>query len=523
MSKAYQELLRGFTIEAHDAPTALPADLRAITRWIDALPRTDVLRTAELLGGALFQALTVTHIGGSRFTGLQALRPIVLDCIEGLNHQYLGSPLPLANDRLLKAEHARYLHHVLAESYRRAVVELCHPEGKIPLLRRAKIAACIVHCLWHGQQVLMLSWKLYRRPPPGIWSALRACYRYALSVKLHMHMVDDAIVHTAKRPHDVFVETALLALINPLAFAPAELEQIKSIAADVAARCTVCTHSASEHSAHLPRDAEEAADADVGFLEFSAFQAMLSATVSAHEGVSPEHAALRQRLLRALGQASARSAPRIYGEFQVETVLGLSAVHFFAAGRTDFETFIRNLPHINAAGKHAAAEWLDAGEAPSHRMLTATVLDHSLGGYRLVWQAGQSRARIGEVVGINSAAPGAATPDWMLGIIRWLRYESEGTITAGIELLTRRCTALALRLARNGPAGRLLRAVEIQALEEGLPRAFLLSERIEPRSPRLEIFTSHESFSAPPYGETIQAEAMALADNTDYTLLIAQG
>ncbi|WP_297801916.1 hypothetical protein [Arenimonas sp. GDDSR-1] len=535
MSEAYQELLRGFTIEARGASVELPSDVRSIGKWVEVLPRTDLLKTAELLGGALSRSLFRKNLGATRFNLMEALRPAVVDCIKGLDRQFLGSPLPLISDRLVKADHALFLHHAMAESYRRAVVELCHPEGDIPMMRSGNAAACIAHSLWHYQQVLLLSWKLYRTPPAGIWSAMQACYRYAVSVKLNNQAVEDGPAQVTARPHDLFVQTVLLALVNPLAFSPPELEQIKAIADALAPRCTVCAVAASDHSAQLPRDEGSAETAAGGFLEFDAFYHVLTESVSANGGMSPVllpdgrtlpmRTALVKRMLRALGQASARSAARIYGEYRMDTVVGLSGVHFFAAGRIDFETYIQNLSRMGGQGISTAADWLDSGETPSHRMLEATVLDHSLGGYRLQWDAGQApRARIGEVVGLNGAAPGIAEPDWMLGVIRWLRYEADGAVTAGIELLTRRCTALALRPVLGGHAGQLLRALEIQPLDEGLPRAFLISGRIEQNSPRLEVLYGFEPYriEAPRGMETVLTETTALAVNIDYTLLIEQ-
>jgi hypothetical protein len=535
MSEAYQELLRGFTIGAHGATVELPSDVRSIGKWVEVLPRADLLKSAEMLSGAASRSLSRKHLGATRFTLMETLRPAVVDCIKGLDRQFLGSPLPLTSDRLLKAEHVLFLHHTMAEAYRRALIELCHPEGDIPMMRSGNAAACVARCLWHYQQVLLISWNLYRTPPAGIWSAMRGCYHYAVSVKLNNHAVEDGPVQHTMRPHDLFVETALMALVNPLAFTPPELEQIKTIAAGMAARCAVCSSAASEHSAQLPRDEADAEGLETGYLEFDAFFHVLTEAVSANGGMSPillpdgktlpVRTALVKRMLRALGQASARSATRVYGEYPIDTVLGLSGVHFFAAGRIDFETFIQNLSRLSGQGISTAADWLDSGETPNHKMLEATVLDHSLGGYRLKWEAGQTpRARIGEVVGLNGAPPGAGEPDWMLGIIRWLRYESEGAVMAGVELLTRRCAALALRPVQGGHAGQLLRALEIPPLEEGLPRAFLISGRLEQHTPRLEVLYGYEPYRvlSPRAMESVLTETTALAVNIDYTLLIEQ-
>lgn len=535
MSEAYQELLRGFTAGVRGTAVELPLDARSIGKWVGVLPRADLLKTAEMLSGAASRSLSRKHLGVTRFTLMETLRPCVLDCIKGLDRQFLDSSLPLTNDRLVKAEHILFLHHIMAEAYRRALVELCYPEGDIPMMRSGNAAACIARCLWHYQQVLLISWKLYRTPPAGIWPAMRGCYHFAVSVKLNNHSVEDGPVQHTMRPHDLFVETALMALVNPLAFTPPELEQIKTIALGMAPRCTVCSSAASEHSAQLPHDEADANGLDTGYLEFDAFFHVLTEAVSANGGMSPIllpdgrmlplHTALAKRMLRALGQASARSAIRVYGEYPIDTVIGLSGVHFFAAGRIDFETYIQNLSRLSGQGISAAADWLDSGETPNHKMLEATVLDHSLGGYRLKWSAGQiPRARIGEVVGLNSAAPGAAEPDWMLGIIRWLRYEAKGAVMAGVELLTRRCAALALRPVQGGHAGQLLRALEIPPLEEGLPRAFLISGRLEQHTPRLEVLYGHEPYRVlPPRAmESVLTEATALTTNVDYTLLIEQ-
>jgi hypothetical protein len=59
------------------------------------------------------------------------------------------------------------------------------------------------------------------------------------------------------------------------------------------------------------------------------------------------------------------------------------------------------------------------------------VLDQSLGGYRMAWaQASQIRARVGELVGMTLAERGRTAPDWMLGVVRWLRYEDDGGLSA---------------------------------------------------------------------------------------------
>src|SRR5690606_11756589 len=58
--------------------------------------------------------------------------------------------------------------------------------------------------------------------------------------------------------------------------------------------------------------------------------------------------------------------------------------------------------------------------------------------------------------------------DWMVGVVRWLRYENDGAVQAGIELLARRGSAVAVRTAEgHGPMAvrPTLRAVALEPLD----------------------------------------------------------
>src|SRR5690606_23922482 len=58
--------------------------------------------------------------------------------------------------------------------------------------------------------------------------------------------------------------------------------------------------------------------------------------------------------------------------------------------------------------------------------------------------------------------------DWMVGVVRWLRYEADGGVQAGIELLARRGSAVAVRSVGAGTPQALrptLRGVALEPLD----------------------------------------------------------
>src|SRR5690606_33823904 len=189
------------------------------------------------------------------------------------------------------------------------------------------------------------------------------------------------------------------------------------------------------------------------------------------------------RLRRAFGQMSARGLRRLPAGHHLETVLGLSGLHYFLAGQRDFDTFMRQSAagtvHVitGAAWTHGAASMTRMPRYP------ARVLDQSLGGYRMAWDsAEQARAKVGELVGLNFGE-GDDDSEWMVGVMRWLRYETDGSLSAGVELLSRRATPVALRVvSADGGSRQVNRAVEIFPLDDSPGRRFVSNVSVEARS-----------------------------------------
>ena len=139
------------------------------------------------------------------------------------------------------------------------------------------------------------------------------------------------------------------------------------------------------------------------------------------------------RLRRAFGQMAARGLVRLPAGHSLDTVLGLSGLHYLLAGQRDFDTFMRQSAQGTVHVIAGAAWTQGAASMTKVPRFTGKVLDQSLGGYRMAWaSAEQARARVGELVGLNFGDEGEEQA-WMVGVMRWLRYEDDGSLSAGVR------------------------------------------------------------------------------------------
>jgi hypothetical protein len=196
--------------------------------------------------------------------------------------------------------------------------------------------------------------------------------------------------------------------------------------------------------------------------------------------VSRGFIAAHRRLSRAqaFSTAVARQFTRLEAGHIVETVFGLSGVHFQASGERDFDAFARQVlgDEMNETER---ATWSAGSADVSARVgrIPAVVVDQSLGGYRMRWaQDGALRLRVGEIVGIH-AGDADDPSDWMLGILRWLRYEADGHVMAGVELHSRAVASVAL-LGTVGSVRAPLRALELRPPYGGDDWFYLSAQRL---------------------------------------------
>ena len=503
MSDSYRRLCDDLP-RGSGAPGNFAAEPRKVKAWVAALPRANAQATEQELARALDGLLAQRLDGSQRLGALEELRAAVLEAVALLERQFSANPLPLPPDKARAAAVAETFHLLLAHGYRKAAAELCAPAGAVPFLRGGSVLQALQRAAWHYARALALAWRVYRAPAAGAWQGLHRVHRFAASIKLDRKPVEDRAAGGNIDLNTVYVQTLLMAAINPYAFGQGEQDTLWPIARGFAGRCGLSDRAPDGLAPVVPEDADRGPGPGAGdeshslWLDLRAFSDDVERALGRVRdgqselmpGIGPGVRVgndLLLRLRRAFGQIAARGLVRLPAGHSLDTVLGLSGLHYFLAGQRDFDTFMRQSAQ-GTVHVIAGAAWTQGGLGMAKvTRYTGKVLDQSLGGYRMTWEnAEQVRARVGELVGL-SFGEDAEEQDWMVGVMRWLRYEDNGGLSAGVELLARRASPVALRVvSADGGSRQVSRAVEIFPLDGAPGRCFVSNAAIESGS-RVEV------------------------------------
>jgi hypothetical protein len=537
-SRPYRLLSEGMPPPRSAGSSSFAADPRKTRQWVAALPRANALATQQSLDQALDSLASQRLDGATRLGVLEELRPAVGESIALLKNQYQASPLPLDTSRANAAYQAESFHITMAQAYRKAAVEICGPEGNIPMLRGGTVALALARSAWHFCQALAVAWRRYRAPADGVWQGLHRVHRFAAEQKLDTRQVVDPLAGGSTELRVMYLRALLVAVTHPLAFSQAEQDLLWQVAAELATRSAILHTEPDGNAPPIPVDTDRGPGSTTldeqatRWLDISAFVAEVDAAISRQtEGYSNLMPArgtgvrvsvdMLLRLKRSFGLAAARAHARLPGGHVLRTVFGLSSLHFYLAGQRDFDAFLRQAAQHSAKGR---ADWAhshtDASRIPIHE---GRVLDQSLGGYRMAWaQANQIRARVGELVGLTLAEADEMRPDWMLGVVRWLRYEDDGGLSAGVELVARRTGAIGLRVhGKDGFAREPVRAVEMESLTDEGEIHFLAPNSMDTGAAKIEVVRdiAERGLVDAPQVEEILAGINLLVNAGDYALL----
>lgn len=490
MADAYRKLGEGLPPRRAPDGVAFPTDVKRVAAWIEALPRANQAATLRQLSEALDTLAEVRFDGGLRLAILEALRPSMLEAIEALELQVGGGTVPLAPAKARTMEQLVQFERGLAHGYRLAVLEHCAPSGSVPFLRGGNVATAIVRSLYHSARCLLHAYFVYQAPVAGSWQRLHAAFAFARQVKLVDKAVEDPHEAQPLSAQGVYLQTVLLALSNPYRFSQKEQVELWRLCGELAVHLQVSDRKPNDEAFCLPIDSDQGPgfipeerageSATTVWLDLKPLRDLIEpplATATSGplqiraRGARPiaTTAELLRRLRGGWGAASTRRNQRLTAEHSLNAVVGLAAVHFYLAGMLDFDTFLQQAGVAEVRGKERAA-WTHAGvDAARIPVYPTEVLDQSLGGYRVRWSESENvRARVGELVGLSVEA-NEDERQWMLAAIRWLRYEADGSVSAGLELLSRRARAVAVRAAEGNSAARSpQRGVQYHPAREGV-------------------------------------------------------
>ena len=498
MNEAYRRLCTSLPERESAARGAFATDARALREWVDALPMANFSVAVQRMLDAL-QALSGQRVDGlQRLAALEALRGPALLLVAATDKQIVGACFPLPTQKAELGEIAARFQQTLALGYRRALADICGPRGAVPFLRGKQVTLAAVRALQHEGEHLARSYLVYRTPPAGAWQALHDVHRFIVSLRLDDREVDESAGAESVSARSVYVRALLTALSNPYRHSQREQVEMAAFMHVLAPHARLREGNGDAHDILV----DTHADAGPGYLPEEREYGMrgvlalhvnpLLAFVEDQLARAPRGAPtvqfrmrggaalnmgvdLVQRFVAGLSARAERGHARLGGGYTLDTVLGLHDLHFVLAGGEDFESFMRRVrgEAISLSETDRAATWRIGASDPARvSRLPARVLDQGLGGYRLLWERGDgavnARVRVAELVGLALPDPDAdARPDWMIGVIRWIRIDDEGRVDAGVELLARRALPVGVRaLDADGAQSRApTRGVLLAALD----------------------------------------------------------
>ena len=475
MSDLHRRLLRDLpdrqTVKAGDFNT----DARSVRAWTDALPLANFSATARMLVEALRAMNRLRIAPAERLEALEILRVPVTQLATLVERQIVGASFPLPPQRTELGILAQKFQNELARGYRFALYDFCAPNGNAPMLRRKQVAIAAVRALVHGAARLHRAYLLYRTPPPGAWQDLHDTFRFITSLGLDTRAIDDGVLGAPVTARTAYAQALLLALANPYRYTQRELLEVIALTSTFAPYCELenkAVGDAATYAVDVEKDAgpgylpEERESASRGLLSIGlsgVLNHIESQVASLPPGVRVATFRMRggppvqvdidlaHRLVDGWSSGGERGDVRLPGGHELQCVIGLHDLHFVLAGNVDFEGFLREVrgTAIQMSEESTSASWIHGGADPLRSQPTAArVLDQGFGGYRLLWERrgpGEAvRAKVGELVGLSLTEGGGVAPDWMVGVIRWMRIDDEARIDAGVSLLARRSLAVGI-------------------------------------------------------------------------------
>ena len=513
MIEAMQRLSADWPERYQPEKADMAFDARSLRDWVAHLPMANVVATSRQLFDALAAMNRLLLDPQLRLDALEFLRPHVAQVVGGLERQLAVESLPLPPAKLQLVRQAQDFEAALRLGYVQVLRDFLGAQGKIPFLKTRAVTLAALRALQHGAAVLTKAYLAYQAPPRGAWQMLHDVHAVACLARCDERVQADALLGDAElTPRLAYVQALLLELCNPYRFTQRELGELALLTLAWAPLCRLrrdldgdsvfAVRSESDCGVgHVPEDREAGAAGRLG-LDIATLRHDIEATLGMlPPGVDTAVFRLRggaqvqapvafvERVLRSW-RGGERGHARLSAGHSLEVVVGLHALHHALAGGEDFEAFLRRVrgQAISLGEGEAAAAWTAgfASGAPRPPLQRARVLDQSLGGYRLLWESAETlRAKVGEVVGLATPAPEDEPRDWMVGLIRWIRSDSDGSATAGVELLARRALPVGLASLDDEarPARPALRGVLLHD-EDGAGQFAVLAPQLFDRASR---------------------------------------
>ncbi|CAD5106534.1 molecular chaperone [Zestomonas carbonaria] len=508
-----------------------PRDLK---RWIAGLPKANLGETARQLYQCLIEVNHLITPVDNRLQLLELLRIEVYFVCQHLERHFLNQAIVLDERPRKIANLCQALQNHLAAGYKLIITQELprsrerrreQDELLVVALQRATHSLC---------GPLIRANQLYCPIPEGLWLELHQIYQIAHARRLHGIVVRDKL---ARHTQGLSVEqTYLVALLlgcsrcnqmrqNSIARLAEVLESwspmVRLQAADAPGTLFIVApqvdgpprykslfQSGEPHNL-LGIDPQPLVDAIKEYLLLPEGDRS-KARLPVPDNFSID---LLQHLASAWGDIAERTFQRTAGQGNLILCIGMSALHYFLAGRKPFsEVLKRPDEHKSAVFKPLATQvsdvWRNAFDAQptqdwekglpfeeiqysrpeqspaeqgdsggeSYLSYELAIINHSPGGYCLSWpKEVPSQLQAGELLGIQD------TPEqsWSIALVRWIRQVRGGGTQMGIELIAPHAQPCGLQLLRKDEQNsQFLRALLLPEISAISRPATLITPRL---------------------------------------------
>jgi cyclic-di-GMP-binding protein len=530
MDKQNSHLMLRVTTPDKQSLSFCNANPRDLKIWIAGLPKANIGETARLLYQALVELNQLLTPSDNRLQLLELLRPEVHFVCKHLERHFLNQSIVLDERPRKVANLCQALQNHLAIGYKLIISRLLGQgaQDRTPLLSIALQRATHSLC-----GPLIRASQLYCPVPEGLWLELHQLHRIAREHNLHNNRIRDPLArHSDGLSTEQSYLTALLLGCarcnqlrqNSIALLAEALEPWSKLATlqpadapsslfaiapqqDAPPRYT-SLFQPGELKANLGINPSELVDAIKEYLLLPT-EALHQARLQIPAGMSQD---MLQHLASAWGDIAERSFQRNQAQGHLNLCIGMSALHYFLAGKRAFNAVLQ-LPNETASAvfdiqKGAPDIWTnafdaerpnnwdalpeemiqytnpaqgdsftnEASQAESYPTFQLSIVNTSPGGYCLSWSKDvPNQLQAGELVGIQSA-PNQA---WSVAVVRWIRQVRGRGTQIGIELIAPQAQSCGLQLVRKTEqSSQYLRALLLPAISAISRPASLITARL---------------------------------------------
>lgn len=503
---------------------------RDLNRWLSDLPKANTGETARQLYQGLVELNQLDIPADERMRLLELMRPEVYFICRSLERYFLGKSIMLDERARKVANLCQALQSHLATGYKLVIKESLENTSR----DKGQLLATALQRASHSLSLpLIRACQLYCPVPEGLWLELHQMYQLAVRYKLEQFAVRDTLTrHSQTMTIQQTYAIALLlgcaqtnqmrqSSIAPLAEAleswsplltlqAAELpSSLYAVAPDKDAPPRYRSlYKAEEVPGLLGIDTQRLVDAIQQHL-LLVDQPDSRSPLPVPEGFNLD---LLQHLGAAWGEIAERTFQRNPGQGTLTLCIGMSAAHFYLAGKRPFQDLLKSDEELKTAvfkQTHVTDVWAGAfdaqqtdwedglsltdivytgskpdAEAPpvapdpaeAYPTYALPVVNQSPGGYCLSWQSEvPAQLQAGELLAIQDTAQAS----WRVALVRWIRQVRGGGTQMGIELIAPSAQPCGLKLLRKGdPSSQFLRALQLPAIDAISRPAHLITPRL---------------------------------------------